>query len=180
MGLDDPSLESWPGQLQALADSAGIPVDVRNAGVSGDTSAGGLRRLEWLLQDPPSVLIVELGANDGLRGLDLGALEDNLRSIVALTLEANAATRVFLAAMEAPPNLGASYTSRFREVFPRVAQDTGAGLIPFILDGVAGVPGMNQADAIHPTAEGHRRIARNAWEILEPAFRAAAEEGEGR
>lgn len=174
LGLTDPVVESWPGRLQALADSAGIPVRVQNAGVSGDTSAGGLRRLEWLLQEPADVLVVEMGANDGLRGLDLPALERNLRSMVTLAREANPEVEVVLIGMEAPPNMGQAYADAFREVFPRVAREAGTTLVPFPLDGVAGVPDLNQADAIHPTAEGHARMARNAWPVLEPVFRRAA------
>lgn len=160
--------DRWPERVGALADSAGLPVEVVNAGVSGDTSAGGLRRLDWLLSEPVDVLVVELGANDGLRGQSPEALEENLRTIIRRTRERRPEARIVLAGMEAPPNLGADYTQRFRAVFPRVAQDTGVALIPFLLDGVAGEPQLNQADGIHPTPAGHRRIARTAWPILQP------------
>lgn len=174
MGLADPARESWAGQLQLLADSAGIPVEVRNAGVSGDTSAGGLRRLAWLLQNPMDVLVVELGANDGLRGLGLSDLEENLREIVRQARAANPEIRVVLVGMEAPTNLGAAYTREFREVFPRVAAEMDTELVPFLLEGVAGIPALNQDDAIHPTARGHAVMARVAWRVLEPILRDAA------
>lgn len=173
MGLADPVTQSWVGRLQFLADSAEIPVEVRNAGVSGDTSAGGLRRLEWLLRDPMDVLVVELGANDGLRGLGLAELEANLREIVRLARAANPRVRVVLAGMEAPPNLGTEYTRGFREVFPRVAAEMDTELVPFLLEGVAGIPALNQDDAIHPTARGHDVMARVAWRVLGPVFRDA-------
>ncbi len=175
MGLSDPLGESWVGQLQRMADSAGIPAVMTNAGVSGDTSAGGLRRLEWLLEEQPAdVVVVELGANDGLRGLDLQALEANLRAMVRVTRNANPDASVVLAGMEAPPNLGEAYTAGFRDVFLRVAEDLDVVLIPFLLDGVAGVAELNQGDGIHPTPEGHRRMARTAWSVLEPVLREAA------
>jgi acyl-CoA thioesterase-1 len=142
-----------------------------NAGVSGETSAGGLRRLDWALRQPFDVLFLELGANDGLRGQDPAALETNLREIVAKARARYADARIVVAGMEAPPNLGSVYTSAFREVFSRVAEDTDAALVPFLLDGVAGVPTLNQSDRIHPTAEGHRIVARNVWPVLEAVLR---------
>lgn len=176
MGLQDPAVQSWTGRLQQLADSAGIPVEVANAGVSGDTSAGGLRRLEWLLRERVDVLVVELGANDGLRGLGLEQLEANLREIVRMTREAHPGARVVLAGMEAPPNLGDAYTRGFRDVYTRVSRELDVPLIPFLLDGVAGVSELNQPDGIHPTPQGHARMAETAWPVLEPLLRAASEE----
>ena len=161
--------------IGAMADSAGMPVEVVNAGVSGDTSAGGLRRLGWVLEEPLDVLVVELGANDGLRGLDPEALESNLREIARRTRERYPDARLVLAAMEAPSNLGPSYTERFRSLYPRVAAEVGATLLPFLLEGVAGEPDLNQPDRIHPNREGHRIIARDVvWPGLEPVLRAAA------
>lgn len=159
--------ERYTDRLQAMADSAGYPVEVVNAGVSGETSAGGLRRIDWILREPLDVLVVELGANDGLRGQDPEALEANLLEIVRRTRKAYPDARVVIAGMEAPPNLGDVYTGRFRDVFLDVARTTDAALVPFLLDGVAGVDSLNQADGIHPTAEGHRLIARNVWSVLE-------------
>ncbi|NJD18493.1 MAG: arylesterase, partial [Gemmatimonadetes bacterium] len=171
LGLPGPE-EAWPERVAELADSAGLPIEAVNAGVSGDTSAGGLRRLEWILREPLDVLVVELGANDGLRGQDPDATAANLRQIVRSTRERWPGARVLLCAMEAPPNMGDAYTERFRAVFPAVARETGAELVPFLLDGVAGVPELNQDDGIHPTPEGHRRMAANVWPSLEPAVRA--------
>jgi acyl-CoA thioesterase-1 len=167
LGVADTSAR-WPERVGALADSAGMEIEVVNAGVSGDTSAGGLRRLDWLLSDPVDVLVVELGANDGLRGHSVAALEDNLEKIVDTTRRRWPGARVVVAGMEAPPNLGQEYTERFRAVFPRVAESTDAALVPFLLEGVAGIPELNQADGIHPTAAGHDRMARNAWSVLAP------------
>jgi acyl-CoA thioesterase-1 len=154
-----------------MADSAGLPARMVNAGVSGETSAGGLRRLDWILGDPLDVLVVELGANDGLRGQDPDALRANLVNVVRRTRNRHPRASVVLVGMEAPPNLGDRYTRRFREVFPAVARETGARLVPFLLEGVAGVPELNQEDGIHPTAEGHRRMARTLWPVLESALR---------
>jgi acyl-CoA thioesterase-1 len=173
MGLPDPATQSWAGQLQYLADSAGIPARVVNAGVSGDTSAGGLRRLDWLLRERVDVLVVELGANDGLRGQDPEAMAANLRAIVERTLERYPEARVALVQMEAPPNLGAVYVDGFRQVFGEVADATGATLLPFILEEVAGRPELNQEDGIHPTPAGHAIMARAAWPELLPLIQSA-------
>ena len=166
------SRDTYVYRLGELADSAGIPMEAVNAGASGDTSAGGLRRLAWLLREPVDVLVVELGANDGLRGQDPDATARNLAEIVTAVKGRYPAARVLLAAMEAPPNMGDTYTSRFRAIFPAVAEETGARLIPFLLDGVAGVRELNQDDGIHPTPEGHAVIAGNVWPWLEPELRA--------
>jgi acyl-CoA thioesterase-1 len=163
--------ETYVARLTELGDSAGVPFRAVNAGVSGDTSAGGLRRLDWVLQEPLDVLVVELGANDGLRGQDPAATADNLRAIVDRARARYPDVRIVLAGMEAPPNLGSDYTRRFRSVFGAVAAEKGTGLVPFLLEGVAGVPDLNQDDGIHPTAEGHRRMAYTVWPALEPVLR---------
>jgi acyl-CoA thioesterase-1 len=142
-----------------------------NAGVSGDTSAGGLRRLDWILREPLDVLVVELGANDGLRGQNPDATRKNLEAIVSGTRARYPEAAVVIAGMEAPTNLGEEYTLRFRSVFPAVARETSASLVPFILEGVAGVPELNQDDGIHPTPEGHLLMARNVWPVLVPLLR---------
>jgi acyl-CoA thioesterase I len=169
--------DGYVGRLSAMADSAGVPMQVVNAGVSGDTSAGGLRRLEWVLREALDILVVELGANDGLRGQDPNATAENLREIIRAARARYPDAAVLLAAMESPTNLGDAYNERFRALFPAVARDTGATLIPFFLDGVAGVPELNQEDGIHPTPEGHRMMARNLWPYLEPALREWRGEG---
>lgn len=176
MGLAGPG-ESYVARLDAIADSAGSPFAAVNAGVSGETSAGGLRRLDWVLRKPLDVLFLELGANDGLRGQAPEALRRNLVEIIERTRTRHPETRVVLAGMEAPPNLGERYTMEFRQVFQEVAEATDAVLVPFLLEGVAGVPDLNQDDRIHPTAEGHRRIAETAWPYLRPLVVAAGDGG---
>lgn len=174
-GLTDPD-DRFTDRLQALADSAGLPARMINMGVSGETSAAGLRRVGWVLEDTVDVLVLELGANDGLRGQDTGALEDNLQAIIDSTRAYWPNASIVLVGMEAPPNLGERYTRRFREVFPRLAREEDAALVPFLLEGVAGDASLNQDDRIHPNAEGHRLIARTLWPVLEPLLREAARE----
>lgn len=166
LGLERES-DTYVSVLAQMADSAGKPFRAVNAGVSGDTSAGGLRRVDWILRTPVDVMVVELGANDGLRGQDPEALAANLTEIIRRTREAYPEVHVVVAGMEAPPNMGDPYTAAFRAVFPEVARAQDAALVPFLLDGVAGVPELNQDDRIHPTPEGHRRVALNVWPVLE-------------
>lgn len=154
-----------------MADRAGLAVSIRNAGVGGETSAGALSRLDWVLQQAPDILVVETGANDGLRGLPVEQLEANLDEIVTRVQEDHPDVIIVIAQMEAPPNMGLDYVEAFRAVFPRVAEGRRVGLIPFLLDGVAGDPELNQADGMHPTADGARILARNAWPVLEPLVR---------
>lgn len=162
--------QAYPALLEARLAQAGFDYEVINAGVSGDTSAGGLRRLDWSLQGDVRVLIVALGANDGLRGLPASELQANLETIVSTAQTRR--VRVLLLGMEAPPNFGAGYTREFRAVYRRVAADRDVPLIPFFLEGVAGIGQLNQADGIHPTAEGQRRIADTIWRNLESMIRA--------
>jgi acyl-CoA thioesterase-1 len=156
--------EAWPALVEARLKREGYPYRVVNAGVSGDTTAGGLRRVDWVLRNRPEVAVVALGANDGLRGLGTDAMEANLLTIVE-RLRAGGA-RVLVAGMEVPPNYGAAYARAFRGVFPDVARRTGAALMPFLLDGVAADPRLNLADGIHPNAAGHRAIAERVWPHL--------------
>lgn len=162
--------DTYVVQSAELAEAEGVPFRPVNAGVSGETSAAGLRRVDWVLRQPFDVLVVELGANDGLRGLDPDQLRANLAEIVRRTREAHPEAVVVLAGMEAPPNLGRAYTEAFRGVFADVAEDEGALLVPFLLEGVAGERDLNQSDGIHPTPEGHRRMARNLWPVLRAAL----------
>ena len=177
-GLPGPE-EAYPARVDALADSAGRPIRSVNAGVSGETSAGGLRRLDWVLRTPVDILVLELGANDGLRGQDPDALRRNLTEIIQRTRTRYPGARVLIAGMQAPPNMGTRYTEAFARVFSEVAQETDAELVPFLLEGVAGQPELNQDDGIHPTAEGHERMARLVWPHLEPLVRAMGEETGG-
>jgi acyl-CoA thioesterase-1 len=160
--------EAYPALLQQRVDAAGLNYEVVNAGVSGDTSAGGLRRLDWALQGEVRALILALGANDGLRGLPPGQLRRNLAQMIE-TAQARGIT-VVLAGMEAPPNFGRAYIVEFHEVFPELAQRYRIALVPFLLEGVAGLGAMNQSDGIHPNAEGAARVADNVWAVLRPVL----------
>lgn len=163
--------DAWTADIQARIDARGWQLRVVNAGVSGETSAGALRRISWVLgQGTPALVMIETGANDGLRGLDLGALEANLDSILAMVAAVRPRPAIVVAGMEALPNMGAIYVNRFRQLFPRAAQRYHAAYLPFFLDGVAGVARFNQADGIHPNREGADRVAANVWTALEPVL----------
>lgn len=179
-GLGVEPEEAYPARIQAKIDSAGLPFRVVNAGVSGETSAGGRRRVEWLLRQPIAVLVIELGANDGLRGLDVTALRENLQAIIDRVRAVEPDAAIVLAGMEAPPNMGRRYTAEFRETFAALARANHVALIPFLLDGVGGIAALNQADGIHPTAAGHRIIADNVWRVLEPLLAQRRHERAGR
>ncbi len=168
-GLSDPGTQSFPARLQQRVDELGWDVRIQNAGLSGETSAGGLRRIEWLLQQPVDVLVLELGGNDGLRGVAVSATEENLRSIIDKTLNRYPEARVILAGMQIPPNLGPEYTQAFRNMYPAIASSyEQVSLVPFVLEGVGGVDSLMQSDRIHPTASGQRYVAENVWEVLRP------------
>jgi acyl-CoA thioesterase-1 len=165
-GLGLSADEAYPALLQQRLDTAGLTYHVVNAGVSGDTSAGGLSRLDWALDGDVRVLIVALGGNDALRGLPVAELRHNLSAIIE---QAQArGIRVILAGMEAPPNFGRSYTVEFHEVYREVAKKYGVAFLPFLLEGVAGIDSLNQRDGIHPTAQGARLVANNVWAVLRP------------
>jgi len=169
----DPS-QAFPAVLQDKIDRAGLPYKIVNAGVSGDTSAGGLRRINWLLRQPVSVLLLELGGNDGLRGLPLESTRTNLQKIIDRTREKYPTVKIIIAGMQMPPNLGADYVGEFRQLFPDLAKANHATLIPFLLEGVGGRRELNQADMIHPTVEGHAAVAETVWKILEPILKQSA------
>jgi acyl-CoA thioesterase I len=158
--------ESYPAQLQARLRADGYAYRVVNAGASGDTTAGGLRRVDWALKNKPAIVIVALGANDAMRGQDLASVRANLDGIVARFQKAGA--RVLVAGMEVPPNYGERYAADFRRLYVEVARKRGAAFMPFLLDGVAGNPRLNQGDGIHPTAEGYRLVVDRLWPYLEP------------
>ncbi len=160
---------AWPALLQERLSREGYPYRVVNAGVSGDTTAGAVRRVGWVLRARPEIVVVALGANDGLRGQPVTAMRANLAEIVARLQAAGA--RVLLVGMRLPPNYGAEYTQTFRQVFAEVARRASVPLMPFLLDGVAADPRLNQADGIHPNAEGHRLIAERVWPFLLPLLR---------
>lgn len=175
-GLPDPATEAYPALLQqkldALADSA--PGSARwrvvNAGVSGDTTSGGLRRIDWVTRQSVAILVLALGSNDGLRGLEPALVSQNLSAIAAKVRAKNPAARVLLLGQRMPPNLG-DYTVRFEAVFPALAAAEKWAFVPFLLDGVGGVPELNQADLIHPNEAGHIRMAGNVWAGLAPLLR---------
>ncbi|HVS14063.1 MAG TPA: arylesterase [Thermoanaerobaculia bacterium] len=160
--------EAYPALVARRIAERGLPFSVVNAGVSGDTTAGGASRIDWLLRRPMAVLVVALGANDGLRGLPLAQSEEFLDRILHRTRESRPDADLVVVGMLMPPNLGPEYTAEFRELFPRVAARHKATLLPFLLEGVGGVPDLNQADGIHPTAEGQRKVAETVWAALEP------------
>jgi acyl-CoA thioesterase-1 len=169
LGLDPE--DAYPALLQRKADSLGLHVDIVNAGLSGETSAGALRRIDWLLKGPADVVVIESGANDGLRGLNVDSTRANLRAIIGKVKAARPAARILLVQMEAPPNLGAKYTDAFRAMYQDVAKEAGVGVMPFLLRGVAGVTGLNQQDGIHPNERGEEIVANNVWAVLEPVLK---------
>ncbi len=160
--------QAFPALIQEKADSLDYRVDAVNAGVSGETSAGGLRRVDWILQRPFDIFVLELGGNDGLRGVDPDHTRENLQQIIDKVSSERPAAQIVLTGMEAPPNMGNSYISSFRQIYYDLAESNDVIFMPFILEDVAGEPELNQPDGIHPTAEGHRIIASNLWEVLEP------------
>jgi acyl-CoA thioesterase-1 len=176
-GLHLPAEQAFPALLAERLGRGGLPVQLVNAGVSGDTTAGGLARLDWLLRQEPDLVVVELGGNDGLRGVRTDAVEENLRAIVQRSQAAGA--EVLLLGMKLPPNYGAAYTSEFEAVFARVAAEQQVEFIPFFLEGVGGVPAMTMEDGLHPTAAGHRRLADNLYPVLSELVRELARERGG-
>jgi acyl-CoA thioesterase I len=158
--------QSYPSRLQELIDAEGYEFEVMNAGVSGDTSAGGLRRLDWALEGNVRILILALGANDGLRGLSVNEMKENLTQIIRGARERNVV--VILAGMEAPPNYGREYATNFRNAFRDIAQRERVIFLPFLLDKVAGQGSLNQGDGIHPNEQGSRLVADTVWTVLRP------------
>jgi acyl-CoA thioesterase-1 len=172
LGLDPDS--AYPQQLQRKIDAAHLPYQTVNAGVSGETSAGLLRRLDWVLQRPAQVIVVETGANDGLRGQPVAGTRATIGQVLDRIRRDRPEARVALVQMEAPTNLGKEYTSAFHAMFPALAREHGVILLPFLLDGVAGFARLNQADGIHPNNEGERIVTEHMWRGLEPVLRAAS------
>ena len=170
-GLGVQPAEAFPALIAEKIRAADLPFELENAGLSGDTTAGGLRRIDWLLQRPIDVLFLELGANDGLRGQQLKSVKANLQAIIDKTKAKNPQVKIVLAGMQVPPNLGAEYASGFQRIFEEVAAENKAALIPFLLEGVGGNRELNQQDLIHPSAAGHRIIAELVWRTLEPVLR---------
>jgi acyl-CoA thioesterase-1 len=166
-GLPDPDL-AYPTLVQKRIDAAGLPFRAVNAGVSGETSAGALRRMDWLLRQNIAVFVLETGANDALRGQDPEATRANIDAILTRASAQSPPPRLVLLGMKAPPNFGPAYLRRFDSIYPDLARKHGAVLVPFVLEGVAGIPALNQADGVHPTAEGQKKMAALVWSALEP------------
>lgn len=175
-GLGLPPDSAYPMLIQRKIDSAGLPFDVVNAGVSGETSAGLLDRLNWLLRGTFDVFVLETGANDGLRGIPTSTLRTNLETAIDRIKAAHPDAAILLVQMEALPNLGAKYTSSFHDVYPTVAREKSVTLLPFLLDGVAGRRDLNQGDGVHPNLVGERIVADNVWRGLEPILERRAEQ----
>ncbi|MBK5193042.1 MAG: arylesterase [Flavobacteriaceae bacterium] len=174
MGLD-PN-DAYPAVIQEKLDSLDLPYQVVNAGLSGETTASGRNRIGWVLNQEVDIFVLELGANDGLRGIPLDETRKNLQAIIDTVGSKNPETKIILAGMQIPPNMGQEYTSEFRNIFPELAKKNNIRLIPFLLEDVAGNPELNQQDGIHPTAEGQKILAENVWEVLEPVVRGKRKE----
>jgi acyl-CoA thioesterase-1 len=166
----DPS-QAYPAIIQNKIDAKGWRFKVINAGQSGDTSAGGLSRLEWLLKNRIDIMVLELGANDGLRGLPVENTKKNLQAIIDRTRKRYPEVKIIIAGMKLPPNLGEDYGRRFEAMFSELAKKNKTALIPFLLAGVGGMRNLNLSDAIHPTPEGHKLVAANVWKVLEPVMK---------
>lgn len=164
MGLDEG--DAFPAVLQRKVDSLGLSYKVVNAGLSGETTASGKNRIEWVLNQKVDVFVLELGANDGLRGIHPNETKNNLQTIIDIVREKNPDTKIILTGMQMPPNLGEEYTKAFKNIFPELAKSNGIELVPFLLENVAGIAELNQSDGIHPTTEGQKILAENVWSVL--------------
>ncbi len=170
-GLEDPS-DGFPGRIRRIIDSLGLPWEVVASGLSGETSAGGAARIDWVAsREKVDILVLELGANDGLRGVSPKETQKNLQSIIDQIRQRYPDVRLVMAGMQSPPNMGKMFTDSFQSVFPAMARENDMELVPFLLEGVAGDPTLNQADGIHPTQEGHRLVAENVWKVLGPMLK---------
>lgn len=167
-GLGVEADEAFPALIQRKLDAAGRPWRVVNAGLSGETTSGGLRRLDWILRQPVDIFVLELGGNDGLRGIAPEVSKANLEAMIKRIQAKYPHVKVVLAGMQMPANMGADYTKQFASMYPEVAQETGVTLIPFLLEGVGGMPNLNQADGIHPNPDGHKIVAETVWRALQP------------
>jgi len=159
--------QAFPALIQKKIDSLALPYQVVNAGVSGETSSGGKTRIDWILQQPVDIFVLELGANDGLRGIQLSETKKNLQDIIDKVKAKNADIKLVFAGMQIPPNMGQSYSTEFQNMFGELADKNKMTLIPFLLEGVGGEPDLNQADGIHPNEEGSHIVAENVWRQLE-------------
>lgn len=164
-GLDDPS-EAYPALIQQKIDALGLPYRVINGGLSGETSAAGKNRIDWLLKQPVSIFVLELGANDGLRGLSTGQTTLNLQLVIDAVKKKYPQAKLVMLGMQMPPSMGTKYTAEFKEIFSSLAAKNHMAYVPFLLEGVGGISRLNQQDGIHPTAEGQKILAENVWKVL--------------
>ncbi len=169
-GLEDVD-DAFPGIIQNKIDALGLDYNIVNSGVSGETTSGGKNRIDWVLNEEPSVFILELGANDGLRGVPLDQSKANLQTIIDAVKTKYPETIIVLAGMQIPPNMGQDYTTAFKNMFPDLAKENNLHLVPFLLEDVGGIPDLNQSDGIHPTKAGHKILAKNVWEVLQPILK---------
>ncbi|WP_235294789.1 arylesterase [Portibacter lacus] len=160
--------QDFPSILRRRVDSLGLEYEVINAGLSGETTSNGMERISWVLREPVDIFMLELGANDMLRGTSVKATDENLRAILDIVQEKSPEAKIVIAGMQAPPNMGADYVNVFNSIFPKLAEDYDAALIPFFLEGVAGDPSLNLPDRKHPNIEGQKIVAENVWEVIEP------------
>ena len=167
-GLENPAAQAFPALIQDKIDAAHLAWRTVNAGLSGETTAGGLRRVDWILRQPADIFVLALGGNDGLRGINPAVSRLNLQGIIDHVRAKYPTAKIVLAGMQMPSNLGADYTKDFAAMYPELADKNHATLVPFLLEGVGAIPELNQRDGIHPTAEGHAIIAENIWKILQP------------
>lgn len=163
--------EGFPNQIQLKIDSLELGYTVINSGLSGETTSGGLNRLDWVLNQKVDVFVLELGANDGLRGIPLAETRKNLQAMIDMVRTKNPDTQIVLAGMQIPPNLGRDYTTEFKNIYPDLAVKNEVALIPFLLEGVAGIPELNLEDGIHPTVEGQKIVAETVWQVLKPILK---------
>ncbi|WP_340063308.1 arylesterase [Ascidiimonas aurantiaca] len=169
-GLEDVN-DAFPGIIQKTIDSLGLDYTVVNSGVSGETTSGGKNRINWVLNQKPDIFILELGANDGLRGVPLTETRENLQAIIDAVQKKYPDTKIVLVGMQIPPNMGPEYTAEFKSIFPYLAKKNNLPLVPFLLENVGGMPELNQSDGIHPTEEGHQILAKNVWPVLAPLLK---------
>jgi acyl-CoA thioesterase-1 len=166
LGLDPE--QAYPTLIEKKAQAEGVPIEAVNAGLSGETTAGAVRRIDWVLRTPADLVVIEGGANDALRGLPPEDAKANLEQLIAAVRAKQPQAKIALVQMEAPPNFGASYTRAFHAIYPEVARKENVTLLPFLLDGVAGIPRLNQPDGVHPNTTGERIVADNVWKALKP------------
>lgn len=168
LGLENPAAEAYPALIQRKLDEAALPWRAVNAGLSGETTAAGLRRVDWILRQRVDMFVIALGGNDGLRGIEPAVSQQNIEQIIARVRAKYPSAKIVVAGMQMPPSMGQDYTRKFERVFAAVAEKEGVALVPFLLEGIGGQPDLNQPDGIHPTAAGQQVLAKNVWKVIRP------------